>query len=166
MRRHVRQVLRDKLAAWLKLSISVHRDRRSQLARLGERPRIGRWVEFYCPERIEIGDDVTLNTGCSLHGEGGIAIDDNVLMGPNVSIVSVNHHFERIDLDIRDQGYRYSPVKIERDVWIGANAVILAGVTVGSGAVIAAGAIVTKDVLDMAIVGGIPAKVLGSREAV
>jgi maltose O-acetyltransferase len=160
----VRNALRGRLATWLSLSVSIHLDRRSQLASLGQRPRFGRWVDLYSPEMIRIGDDVTLNTGCSLHGEGGITIEDNVLIGPGVSIVSVNHRFDRTDLDIRAQGYRYAPVRIERNVWIGANSVILAGVTVGNGSVIAAGAIVTKDVAAMSIVGGIPAGVLGTRE--
>jgi acetyltransferase-like isoleucine patch superfamily enzyme len=121
-------------------------------------------VEFYSPEMIEVGDDVTFNTGCSLHGEGGIKIGDNVLIGPRVTILSLNHRFDRNDIDIRDQGYSYAPVMVERNVWIGAHAVILGGIRIGSGAVVAAGAVVTKDVAPNAIVGGIPARVLSTRE--
>ena len=88
-------------------------------------------------------------------------IGDDVMMGPNVSIYTRNHAFERTDVPMNTQGVSDEKiVVIENDVWIGANSIILPGVTVSKGAIIGAGAVVTKDVPEYAIVGGNPAKVI------
>jgi len=85
---------------------------------------------------------------------GGITIEDDVLVGPNVNLVTENHPL--------DPGNRRAlvckPICIKRNAWIGAAATILPGVTIGKNAVVAAGAVVTVDVLDNSVVGGIPAK--------
>jgi len=84
-------------------------------------------------------------------------------MGPDVKIYSRNHKTDRLDIPIQRQGKNYLETKIGNDVWIGANVIILAGVTIGSHSVIAAGSVVTKNTEPYAIVGGIPAKTIKLR---
>ncbi|MBJ7326566.1 MAG: hypothetical protein JHC52_04385 [Chthoniobacterales bacterium] len=81
------------------------------------------------------------------------------------TILSSNHAIPAMGTLIRDVPDELLPTKIGRDVWIGANAVILGGVTIGDGAVVAAGAVVTKDVEAGAVVAGVPARLLRKREA-
>jgi len=84
-------------------------------------------------------------------------------MGPSVKIITRNHIFRDKTVPIRIQGETELPVVIGNDVWIGANVVILPGVTVGNGAIIAAGAVVNKNIPEFTIVGGVPAKGIGMR---
>src|SRR5215217_3478251 len=101
---------------------------------------------------ISIGKNVFINHACSFLDMGGITIEDQVLIGPRVNLVTENHPAdpaERRALITR-------PIVIRRNAWIGANATILPGVTIGENAIVAAGAVVTKDVPDNAIVGGVP----------
>lgn len=105
---------------------------------------------------IKVGKNVFINSGCCFQDQGGIEIGDNVLIGQQVVIATLNH-----DLNpIKRKNMVPSPVKIGNDVWIGAKAVILPGVTIGNGAVIAAGAVVTKDVPENSVVAGVPAKII------
>jgi len=92
-----------------------------------------------------------------------ITIEKNVIVGPNVVMRASNHNYERIDIPIRNQGHVSGTIVVREDVWIGANAVILPNVTIGRGVIVAAGAVVTNDVDDYEIVGGVPAKSIGSR---
>lgn len=103
-----------------------------------------------------IGKNVFINHDCSFLDLGGITIEDEVMIGPQVKITSENHP---LDPKIRRQ-LILGQVNIKRNAWIGAGATILPGVTVGENAIVAAGAVVNKDVPDNAIVGGIPAKVI------
>jgi maltose O-acetyltransferase len=112
---------------------------------------------------IRIGHDFGVNTGTLLDGRGGIEIGDKVLIGPNVVIVSSQHHFTDPDIPITNLDHIMMPVKIADDVWIGAHAVIRGGVSIGRGAIIAAGAIVTHDVGEYKIVAGVPAVEIGDR---
>jgi acetyltransferase-like isoleucine patch superfamily enzyme len=102
-----------------------------------------------------IGRDVFINMGCKFQDQGGVTIGDGALIGHNVVIASLNHPL--------DPAHRAdvvpAPVSIGRGAWIGANATILPGVTVGDGAVVAAAAVVTKDVPAGAVVVGSPARV-------
>jgi acetyltransferase-like isoleucine patch superfamily enzyme len=109
-----------------------------------------------CGKNLTIGKRVFINSGCKFQDQGGISIGDDVLIGHNVVIATLNHSFDpehRGDLEPR-------PVKIGNKVWIGANATILPGVTIGDGAIVAAGAVVTKDVASLTVVGGVPAKLI------
>lgn len=104
----------------------------------------------------QIGKNVFINHDCSFLDLGGITIEDNVMLGPQVKLTSENHP---LDPRIRRQ-LLLGRVHIKRNAWIGAGATILPGVTVGENAIVAAGAVVNKDVPDNAIVGGIPAKLI------
>ncbi len=107
-------------------------------------------------KNIRIGKDVFINSGCHFQDQGGIEIGDGALIGHNVVLATINH-----DLDpAMNRKNHYGPIKIGTHVWIGSNATILPGVTIGDWAVVAAGAVVTRDVPAMAVVGGVPAKVL------
>lgn len=99
---------------------------------------------------------------CSVHGP--LRIGDNVMMGPDVTILTHTHNIERTDIPMGLQGSIVKEVIIGNDVWIGMRSIIMPGVTIGNGAVIGAGAVVTKDVPDYAIVGGVPAKVIRYRK--
>ena len=107
-------------------------------------------------KNITIGKDVFINSGCHFQDQGGIEIGDGVLIGHNVVLATINH-----DLNPKEnRKNHYAPIKIGAHVWIGSNATILPGVTIGDYAVAAAGAVVTRDVPAMTVVGGVPAKVL------
>jgi acetyltransferase-like isoleucine patch superfamily enzyme len=105
---------------------------------------------------ITIGKNVFVNFDCVLLALGGITIEDNVLIGPKVSLITESHP---LDPQLRN-GLIVKPIHIKKNAWIGANAIILAGVTIGENAVVAAGAVVSKDIPDNAIAAGIPAKVI------
>lgn len=107
-------------------------------------------------KNITIGKDVFINSGCHFQDQGGIEIGDGALIGHNVVLATINH-----DLNpAMNRKNHYAPIKIGSHVWIGSNAVILPGVTIGDWAVVAAGAVVRKDVPPRTIVGGVPAKIL------
>lgn len=102
-----------------------------------------------------IGKNVFINSCCHFQDQGGIYIGDDVLIGHNVVLATVNH-----DIDPYDRRNRYGAIQIGNRVWIGSNAVITQNVTVGDGAVIAAGAVVTHNVPENTVVGGVPAKII------
>ncbi len=107
-------------------------------------------------KNITIGKNVFINSGCHFQDQGGITIGDGSLIGHNVVLATINH-----DLDPKNnRKNHYAPIAIGNHVWIGSNATVLAGVTIGEWAVVAAGAVVTKDVPPFTIVGGVPAKVI------
>lgn len=100
----------------------------------------------------------------SFIGAGGmITIGENVIMGQHVSFHAENHNFNCIDIPIRRQGVNRQGIVIEDDCWVGANVVFLDGCHVGRGCVVAAGAVVRGEIPPYSIVGGVPARVLGSR---
>jgi maltose O-acetyltransferase len=105
---------------------------------------------------LRIGNSVNMNYGVSIGATQSIYIGDRVRMGPYVRIVDSDFH----DLHNRSERPPSRPVTIHDDAWIGMNAVILGGVTVGRGAVIATGAVVTQDVPPFTVVGGMPARVM------
>ncbi len=107
-------------------------------------------------KNITIGKDVFINSGCHFQDQGGIEIGDGALIGHNVVLATINH-----DLNPKEnRKNHYAPIKISAHVWIGSNATVLPGVTIGDYAVVAAGAVVTRDVPAMTVVGGVPARVL------
>jgi acetyltransferase-like isoleucine patch superfamily enzyme len=105
-------------------------------------------------ENINIGKNVFVNHACTFMDRGGITLEDNVLIGPKVNLITTNHPISPAER----RATISKPVVIKKGAWIGAGATILAGVTVGENSIVAAGAVVSKDVPDNCIVGGIPAK--------
>ncbi|MBN2583286.1 MAG: acyltransferase [Planctomycetes bacterium] len=178
--RHLRR------AFWLRLETA---DVRRRLAACGPGLRIHRDVMFQGLDRIRFGANVGLSKGCKILAQGetsqisfgnkvnvnynvficagrdeSITVGNNVLIGPNVVIRAADHVFGDPSRPINTQGHKPGKIVIGDDVWIAANAVITAGVTIGDHAVVAAGAVVIEDVEPYAIVGGVPAKVIGSRQ--
>lgn len=93
---------------------------------------------------------------------GPVTIGSHVNLAQGITVTALNHNFEDTDKRIDEQGISTKAVTIEDDVWVGANAVILPGVMIGKHAVVAAGAVVTTDVSDNTVVGGVPAKYIRS----
>ena len=128
----------------------------------------------YCGENVNIEHGAQISSKLSIGDNSGIGVDcqcggdltvgKDVMMGPECVIFSRNHDFSRTDIPMRLQGYKEEePCVIGDDVWIGRRVMIMPGVHIGNGCVIAAGAVVTKDVPDYAIVGGVPAKIIRFR---
>lgn len=112
---------------------------------------------------IRVARRVWLGPYVVIYGHGGVEIGESTLVSMHCTILSSNHAIPPIGTLIRDMPDELRPTKIGRDVWIGANAVILGGVTIGDGAVVAAGAVVTKDVEAGTVVAGVPARVILKR---
>jgi len=111
---------------------------------------------------VSIGDDVYIAYGCWIQGLGGVTFEDQVMLGPYTILASSNHTL--MDGSYRFGPPRMAPIVMKRGSWTGAHVVITPGVTVGAGAACAAGAVVTKDVPDYAIVGGVPARRLDQQD--
>lgn len=107
-------------------------------------------------KHTKIGKNVFMNFGCTFLDLGGITIEDNVLLAPNVSLLTEGHPI------VPENRHALIPksILIKKNAWIGAGATILQGVTIGENAIVAAGAVVTKDVPNNTIVGGIPARIM------
>lgn len=130
---------------------------------LGDRVTINRYAYLQGDiGGIRLGDRVEINNYTIINGNGGVDIGADTLIGPGVKIISYQHA-HAADRPIRDQQATAAPIRIGRDVWIGANAVVLAGVSIGDGAVIGAGAVVTRDVPGNAVVAGVPARIIKMR---
>ena len=107
-------------------------------------------------KNIKIGKDVFVNSGCCFQDQGGVTLGDGCLVGHNVVFATLDHD-KRPE---RRGDMTAAPIVVGKDVWIGAHATILKGVTIGDGAIVAAGAVVTRDVPPNTIVAGVPARVV------
>lgn len=127
--------------------------------KIGKGSAIHMGAVFYYPPNISIGEDTIIGEGIVLDGRDKLTIGNHVDIASDVMIYNSEH-------DVHDDNFTAmsSPVKIEDYVFVGPRAIILPGVTIKKGAVVAAGAVVTKDVEEFAIVGGVPAKVIGERQ--
>lgn len=115
---------------------------------------------FYtdCGKNLHIGKNVFINSGCRFQDQGGITIGDGALIGHNVVMATLNH-----SEDPETRGNLHpAPIHIGRNVWIGASATILPGVTIGDGAIVGAGSVVTRDVPENMIATGVLARILRS----
>ena len=109
-----------------------------------------------CGKNIHVGENVFINSNCSMLDQGGIYIGDGVFIGHNVCLLTLNH-----DLNPLKRGDLIpAPIHIEDRVWLGSNVTVLPGVRIGENSVVAAGAVVTRDVEANCVYGGIPAKLI------
>jgi len=130
-------------------------------ASCGENVNVEHGVCFGSGKKIKIGNNSGLGVNCFV---GNVEIGNNVMMGPDVVILSQGHKFDRVDIPMCQQGSTEEKVVIiGNDVWIGTRAIIMPGVKIGNGVIVGAGAVVTKDVPDYAIVVGSPARVIRHR---
>lgn len=127
-------------------------------AKIGARTIIDRdWI-VNTPQKLVIGNHCHINNNCIFDSRGGLTIGDNVSISYNVTFCSAGHNYNSPMFD-----YVPAPIVIANNVWIGLNATILKGVSIGEGVVIAAGAVVTKDCDSWGIYAGVPAKKIGER---
>lgn len=131
---------------------------RNLFGKVGKDPFVAPIFNCDSGENIEVGDNFLANYNVTILDIAKVTIGNDVMIGPNTLISTVNH-------PITPQGRRdhlavASPVTIGNDVWLGGNVTILPGVTIGNNVVVAAGAVVTKDIADNSLVGGVPAKIL------
>lgn len=110
--------------------------------------------------RVTFGKGVFINHSAILSASGGIEFEDGVMAAPGLKIATINH-----DMYDRHLTYTYGKVVIKKNAWLGLNVTICPGVSIGKYAVVAAGAVVTKNVPDYAVVGGVPAKVIKMLDA-
>lgn len=112
---------------------------------------------FICDfgNQVKFGKNVFINHSAILSSSGGIEFEDGVMVAPGLKIATINH-----DMYERHTKYTYGKVLIKKNAWIGMGVTICPGVTIGENAVVGAGAVVTKDVPDNAVVGGVPAKLI------
>lgn len=128
---------------------------------IGNGSTIHMFATFYNPSNVKIGRDSIIGEWAVLDGRAPLIIGDHVDIASNVMIYNAEHDVQSKDFTKARMG----KVVIEDYVFIGPRVIILPGVTIGRGAVVAAGAVVTKDVGALAIVGGVPAKEIGVRDA-
>lgn len=127
--------------------------------KIGRGSVIHMWASFFNPSNIEIGEDTIIGDHAFLDGRAPLIIGNNVDIASQVLIYNSEH-----DINAEDFHATEEPVEIGDYVFIGPRAIILPGVKIGRGAVVAAGAVVTEDVANFAIVGGVPAHVIGERK--
>jgi len=127
--------------------------------KMGKGSTLHMGIRFFDSRGVSIGEDTIIGFGTFLDGRKEIKIGDHVDIASEVMIYNSEHDLESEDFTAREE-----PVEIGDYVFIGPRAIIMPGVKIGKGAVVAGGAVVTKDVPDFAIVGGVPAKVIGERK--
>ena len=134
-------------------------------AKIGKRVIIYPGVWIAPGNNLELKDDVSLAKGVLIitKDEGKVVIGPRTIIGFDTKIISSNHEIPSKDKSIFFGGSNPKNIIIGSDVWIGANCFITAGVKIGNGAVVAAGSVVTKDVKEFSIVGGVPAKLIRYR---
>lgn len=131
------------------------------LAKHGKNINIEKGAKF--SKLVELGDNSGLGINCNIMGK--CIIGNDVMMGPDCIVYTRNHKTTDTTIPMWKQGFEDArPVYIGNDVWIGSRVTILPGVHIGNGCVVGTGAVVTKDVPDYAVVGGVPAKVLKYRK--
>lgn len=133
--------------------------------RFGRGVRVGRHCILTAQDgELMLADGAALSPGVHLGADHGrIEVGRHTAIGPGTVVRAANHRFERRDVPIMRQGHVPGTIIIEEDVWIGANCVITPDVRIGRGAVVGAGAVVTRDVEPFCVVGGVPARPIGTR---
>ncbi len=149
--------LNGKIGAGLRWSLA-----RRLAACVGDNVFIGPRVEVRGWQQISLGNNVSIHNACFVDGRGGLSIGNDVSIAHQCSLVTFEHGWADEAVPIRDNLVRYQPVTIADDVWIACGSRVLSGVRIGGRSIVAAGAVVTKDVPEFSIVGGVPAKPMGS----
>ena len=168
--------LKNNFLCWLRMVARHIPDRRLRhliyrwwlVGRMGEFVRIGMDVEIRFPHNIEIVDNVQINDGVLFMNHGKIVIEDGALIGPGSQFLTVSHDYRKAFSDPANSlvpcwkkgNPEFLPIVIERDVWVGANVVVMPGITIGHHTVVAAGSVVTEDVEPYSVVGGAPARLI------
>lgn len=132
-------------------------------AKIGKNVCIYPGVWIMTGKNLVLGDNVDLAKDVIITTDGGVFIGDRTLIGYRTQILSADHTIPPIGQAFPVSGDKFGRIHIEKDVWIGANCIITAGVTIGEGAVVAGGGVVTKDIPANAIFGGVPAKLIKMR---
>jgi len=132
-------------------------------AKIGKKVVIYPGVWITPGKNLVLGDSVDLAKDVIITTTGGVTIGDRVLVGYRTQILSANHSIPPVGEPFPISGDDLAPINIEKDVWIGANCIITAGVNIGEGSVVAGGSVVTKDIPPNCIYGGIPAKLIRKR---
>lgn len=154
-------------AAWLPISQRSSLSKKWRVffakriaSKFGKNVNIERNAVF-SPE-LEIGNNSGIGIDCEVYGP--VIIGDNVMMGPEVVIYTSGHKHDRTDITMIEQGFEEPErVVIEDDVWLGRRVIIMPGVHIGKGCIIGAGAVVTKDIPEYSVAGGVPARVIKKR---
>lgn len=129
----------------------------------GENIAIFSNVYLYNIENLEIGNNVSIHPLCYINASGGIKIGNDVSIAHGTTIMSEEHKYENLNVNIKDQGCKHLKTIIEDNVWIGSGAKILGGSHINSGCIVAAGAVVKGIINKNLVVGGIPAKIIKER---
>ncbi len=151
--RTLRKLARFTLSSWLERWTQT----RYQARWLKQRVTLLPGTKVTSPHKVVLGQDILVSHEGWLQASGGLTVGSRVMMGPRVMLLTANH-------DLLTRVTQTAPIVIEDDVWIGAGATVLPGVTVGQGSVVAAGAVVTKNVPPFCVVGGVPARVIKELE--
>ena len=133
------------------------------IRKMGKKVYIMHSCMISSPAGIEIGDNVCINHHTTITGRGSLKIGNFVMIGQNCSILTGSHGFADSTKPMMFQGQICGPIEIGDDVWLGANVVVLPNVKIGRGAIVGANAVVTEDIPEFAIVGGVPAKLIRYR---
>ncbi len=154
--------LLDRASAWL-ARVRDHEARRllERCRRRGDNVRLRMPLTIYHPEQLTLGSRIDIGEYTHIRASGGVTIGDRVLIAAGAVITSREHPTGLPRFAVVAD----APVVIEDDVWIGAGAIVLPGVTIGRGAIVGAGAVVTAAVAPFTVVGGVPARVIGSLSA-
>lgn len=160
---------------WVRIFINpfVHKVSRKSIIRSNARLDLAPWkmfslgkkavIEDFCCINNMVGDvyiEDNVHVGLSNTIIGPVSVGANTIMAQNIVLSGLNHGYADPDVPIKNQKETTAPIVIEEDCWIGANAVVVAGVTIGKHSIVAAGSVVTKHVPPYSIVGGNPAKIL------
>jgi acetyltransferase-like isoleucine patch superfamily enzyme len=149
--------LRGEAFKWTRLTEANRVQRlKAQLAAYGEDVIIREGVHIIAPEKVRIGHHVGIGYNVMLNGRGGITLENFVLLGDNNVLATSSHPIEGVHF----HNFWEKPITIKENAWLGANVVVLPGVTIGENAVIGAGAVVSKDIPPNCVAVGVPARVI------
>lgn len=153
------KVMRGEMHKWARLYEENRVERlKKELAACGIDVTIRPGAQIIIPSRVRLGDHVAIGYNALLHGIGGITLENFTLLSDNNILATSSHPVEEIHF----HNYWEKPILIKENAWLGANVIVLPGVTIGENAVVGAGAVVTKDIPANTVAMGVPARVTRS----